>query len=205
MKAIYTPSDEPYLGNGHLLSFDKAIPPALAINLAVARRTFGLAMSPLQEAASEIIPQGVSIALSVRELVRQAYLYSAGILVRPLVERTATIYWLRDHPASVEAWSRGWSRKDQPTLEQLLSHQFPGHNNDHLAAFRKMLHKLMHADPAGAMFNMLKREDGQFVFPSGKITEDHKMCEFISIMGELHLRKLVLIAEDLFPASVDAT
>ena len=107
IKATYTPFDEPYLGNAHLLSFDKAIPPAMAANLAVARRTFGLEMSPIQKAASELIPQGISIALSIRELIRQSYLYSAGILVRPLLERTATIYWLRDHPTAVESWHNG--------------------------------------------------------------------------------------------------
>lgn len=199
IKAVYTPSDEPYLGNPHLRSFDQAIPPAMAANLAVACRTFGLQMSPLQKAASEIIPQGISIALSIRELVRQAYLYSAGILVRPLVERTATAYWLRDNPQSVTAWHGGWSRKDQPTLEQLLAHLHTGHNNDDLGTFRVMMHKLMHADPAGAMYNLLQRSDGQFVFPTGKIVDDLKMCSFLSIIGEAYLRKLVIVAEELFP------
>ena len=62
-----------------------------------------------------------------------------------------------------------------------------------------MLHKLVHADPAGAVYNMLQQSDGQFVFPSGKIIDDPKMCTFLSIMGELHIKKLVLIAEELFP------
>lgn len=198
IRAVYTPFDEPYLGNEHLQSFDHAMPPAMTANLAVARRTFDLKMTPIQKAASEIIPQGISIALSIRELVRQAYLYSAGILVRPLVERTATVHWLRDNPQSLIAWHSGWSRKDQPTLEQLLAHLHPGHNNSDLGTFRVMMHKLMHADPAGAVYNMLQRSDGQSVFPSGKIIDDPKMCSFISIMGEVYLRKLVVVAEELF-------
>jgi hypothetical protein len=205
IKAVYTPFDEPYLGDEHLHSFDEAIPPAMVANLAVARRTFGLQMSPLQKAASEIIPQGISIALSIRELVRQAYLYSAGILVRPLVERTATVYWLRDNPQSVLAWHGGWSRKDQPTLEQLLTHLHPGHNNGDLGTFRVMMHKLMHADPAGAMYNMLQRSDGQCVFPTGKIVDDPKMCSFLGIMGEVYLRKLIVAAEELFPEGKTAS
>jgi len=45
----------------------------------VASRTFAGSLTPLQATETEIVPQGVSIALSIRELLRQAYLYSAGI------------------------------------------------------------------------------------------------------------------------------
>lgn len=76
---IYLPHNEPYLGNKWLLAFDQAIPPALEIHAKIGKRTFANSLTPLQVAATEIIPQGVSIALSIRELVRQGYLYSAAI------------------------------------------------------------------------------------------------------------------------------
>lgn len=199
IKAIYSPSDEPYLGNEHLLSSDQSIPPALQTNLEVARRTFGIEMSPLQKAGSALIPQGISIALSIRELVRQAYLYSAAILLRPLLERTSTIYWLGNHPDSLTHWHDGWPRRHQPSLEQLLSHFFPDRPGDDLDTYRGMLHKLVHADPQGAIYNILRRPDGDFVFPSGKIVDHSKMCSVLCITGELSLRHLVKMAERLFP------
>jgi hypothetical protein len=61
------------------LAFDKSIPPALDVHAKIAARTFRGDLSPLQMAATEIIPQGLSIALRIGEFVRQAYLYSAGI------------------------------------------------------------------------------------------------------------------------------
>jgi hypothetical protein len=78
IEPVYLPPNELYLGQPHLLAFDKAIPAAMRTKLKVARRTFVKPLSPLQIAASEIIPQGISIALSIRELIRQAYLYSAA-------------------------------------------------------------------------------------------------------------------------------
>jgi hypothetical protein len=73
IESVYLPHNEPYLGQPHLLAFDKAIPDAMRANLEVARRTFVKPLSPLQVAATEIIPQGISVALSIRELIRQAY------------------------------------------------------------------------------------------------------------------------------------
>lgn len=48
-------------------------------------------LSRLQRAASQLVPGACSIALSIRELVRQAYLYSAMILLRPLVGRVGAL------------------------------------------------------------------------------------------------------------------
>ena len=104
---VYLPHNEPYLGRDILLAFDKSIPPALEIHMRIAERTFRGELNPLQVAATEIIPQGVSIALSIRELVRQAYLYSAGILIRPLLARVGTIRYLQHKPDAVELWRSG--------------------------------------------------------------------------------------------------
>ena len=75
----------------------------MAVHRRLAARTYATDLTPLQIAATEIIPQGVSIALSMRELIRQAYLFSAGILMRPLVERTGMIYYLQKNPEAVTA------------------------------------------------------------------------------------------------------
>jgi hypothetical protein len=141
IKPVYLPHDEPYLGQPHLLAFDKAIPDAMRTNIEVARRTFIKPLSPLQVAATEIIPQGTSIALSIRELIRQAYLYSAAILIRPLIERAGTIYYLRAHPAAPA---------------------------DIQEAFRTMLQKLVHSDPAGSVYNMFDRHDGVSCSPAAR-------------------------------------
>jgi hypothetical protein len=201
IEAVYLPHNEPYLGQPHLLAFDKAIPPAMRANLEVARRTFIKPLSPLQIAATEIIPQGISIALSIRELIRQAYLYSAAILIRPLIERAGTIHYLRAHPEAVEAWRSGWRRRSQPSFDQLLATMHPSAPTDIQEALRTMLHKLVHSDPAGSVYNMFERHDGVPVFSCGKMLDQPWVCNLVSIAGRHYLERLVAIAAAIFPAS----
>jgi hypothetical protein len=40
--------------------------------------------------------------LSIRELIRQGYLFGAMVLVRPLAERTAILLYLQRKPAEIE-------------------------------------------------------------------------------------------------------
>ena|SRR5947207_1563264 len=99
---IFTPDNEPYLGSQELLAFDKCIVAALDLAKATAKATHAKNLSPLQTAATQLIPQGVSIALSIRELIRQGYLIGALTLVRPLAERAFTILYLRVHPDAIQ-------------------------------------------------------------------------------------------------------
>ena len=204
IKPVYLPHDEPYLGQPHLLAFDKAIPQAMRTNLKVARRTFVKPLSPLQIAATEVLPQGISVALSIRELIRQGYLYSAAILLRPLIERAGTIHYLRSHPQAVEAWRAGWPRRSQPSFDDLMSGMHPAAPADLQESFRTMLHKLVHSDPAGSAFNMFERHDGVLVFSSGKLIDQPLVCNLISIAGRHYLERLVAIAAEIFPESITA-
>src|SRR5258706_2133979 len=122
---VYLPHNEPYLGSKSLLAFDLAIPRAMQVHAAIGPKTFSGELSPLQRCATEIIPQGVSIALSIRELIRQAYLFSAAILMRPLVERTGLMQHLVTYPSAVAAWHTGWPRKGQPTFDALFALVMP--------------------------------------------------------------------------------
>jgi len=88
---IFTPDDEPYLGRPSVFHFDKMISITMKESSRIAAVTRRGDLSELQLAASQIIPQGLNLALSVRELVRQGYLFPAAVLLRPLMERAAII------------------------------------------------------------------------------------------------------------------
>lgn len=197
--AVYLPHNEPYLGNDQLLAFDLAIPPALESHAKIGKRTFEHSLTPLQVAATEIIPQGVSIALSIRELVRQAYLYSAAILIRPLVERTGTIRYLQGNPPAIELWRSGWPRKAQPTFDDLLDLLHPNVPESNQVILRTLLHKLVHSDPAGSVYNMLRRGDGVLVFSSGKVIDNPLLCRTVCAAGVCYLRMLSQAAREIFP------
>jgi len=62
--------------------------------------------------ACQVIPQSLSIMLSIRELIRQGYLFGAHVLVRALVERAAILLYLHLYPEEIERWNRGWHLDD---------------------------------------------------------------------------------------------
>jgi len=109
--SVYTPADEPYLGRTSVRALDELIVRILDAQGTIAAWTRANDLTPLQRAASELIPSASSVALSVRELVRQGYLLSALILTRPLMERTATISYLVEQPHAIALWAEGWPHR----------------------------------------------------------------------------------------------
>lgn len=197
---VFLPHNEPYLGHPTLLEFDHAIPPAMKINARLAQGTFSRQLSPVEQAAAQLIPQAVSIALSIRELIRQGYLFSAGLLLRPLIERVGLVEYLRVHPEAVEAWHAGWPRKAQPCLQELLeaTSQAEAADPEELKTFATMLHKLIHPDPTGGLWNMITHENGSPAFSSGKIFDNPQLCDFVCVTACRFLAMAMRIAENIF-------
>ncbi len=110
--------------------------------------------------ALKLSKTAVAEALGMRELIRQAYLFSAGILTRPLVERTGTIYYLCNNPTSIDDWHAGWPRKSQPKFGILLDLVMPSESDEERKAIEELLHKLVHSDPIGGSLNATTRSDG---------------------------------------------
>lgn len=198
--AVHLPHNEPYLGHPTLLEFDLAIPEAMRRNAQFAQQSFDPALSDLQQIATQLVPQAVSIALSIRELIRQGYLFSAALLLRPLIERVGMMEYLRQHPPAVEAWRGGWPREDQPCLQTLLEivSQAEADKLEDLRIFKTLLHKLIHPDPAGALWNTMARSDGRLVSSSGKILKDAQFCDFVSVTACRYLQLAMHVAEQIF-------
>lgn len=197
---VFLPHNEPYLGHPYVLEFDRAIPPAMRVNIRIAQGTFGRELSPLEQASVQLVPQAVSIALSIRELIRQGYLFSAALLLRPLIERVGLVKYLQMHPDAVQSWHSGWPRRDQPSFQVLLEliTIIEGGSEDDLGDLSKALHKLIHPDPAGAFWNMISRDDGHPAFASGKMLTEPDFCGFVSVVGARCLKLVIILAEEIF-------
>jgi len=83
----FTPDNEPYLGRELLFQLDNLISPYLELNSKCAPVSHGRPLSSLQRALCILVPQTITLALSIRELIRQGYLFEAKVLVRPITER----------------------------------------------------------------------------------------------------------------------
>jgi hypothetical protein len=67
-----------------------------------------------------------------------------------------------------------------------------------LKDFANMLHKLIHPDPTGGLWNMIIHENGKPAFSSGKIFDDPQLCDFVSVTACRFLLLVMRIAEDIF-------
>jgi hypothetical protein len=67
---VFNPGNKPYLGREALLIFDKEIPFSLWVSSHIAAHTRSNLgrLTDLQTAACQIVPQGINLALSIREL-----------------------------------------------------------------------------------------------------------------------------------------
>lgn len=108
-------------------------------------------LSDLEIAIVDLVPVSLSIAFSVRELIRHALVPAARILLRPLLERAATVDYLVSEPSALDLWQSGWKHGARPSFASLLA-RMTGSDNEQ---FRQILdvvddfNSVVHADPAG--------------------------------------------------------
>lgn len=202
--SVFLPNNEPYLGLPMVHALDLTIPRAMEIYAAIGRRTFEMNLTPLQQAVAVVIPQGISISLSIRELIRQAYLYSGAILLRPLVERTGMAQFLLQNPSAVDAWHAGWPRRSQPEFRALVELVMPDGSAREHKLTKEILHKLVHVDPKGAAFNMFARSDGSLAFASGKELQQPAKADAICQLATHCLRRLTASAAFAFDYDPDS-
>ncbi len=117
---VFTPDNEPYLGRNLLFHFDQLICSAMEQNAATAPRSHAGPLTDHQRMACQVIAQALSIALSIRELIRQGYLFGAHVLLRALVERAAMLLYLHLYPQEIARWNRGWEHQDAPSLAKMF-------------------------------------------------------------------------------------
>ena len=180
-QAVFSTDNEPYLGRELLLHFDQLIMSVLHQNSLTARRTHNAQLTDHQQMACIVIPQAVSLSLSIRELIRQGYLFGAHVLVRPLVERVVILLYLQAVPGDIEKWKHGWHmRDDAPSLSKMLetiqnvaNRSDFAKGSDLTAAFNSLLH----GKPDSASWNTIALNDGRPGYASSKILDRPDLCD----------------------------
>jgi hypothetical protein len=177
---IFTPDNEPYLGRELLIQFDKIITACLEQNAQLAPRSHQIVLSELQEMACQVIPQAISISLSIRELIRQGYLFGAYVLLRSLVERAMILFYLQVKQSDIEKWKRGWRQAEAPGLAKMIEEiqtanggrlNWRGHD---VTAF---LNSLVHGKPDSEFWNLIELKTGGMGHSTSKILNRPKLCD----------------------------
>ena len=177
---IYTPDNEPYLGRELLYHFDQIICSAMEQNAKTAPTTHGAKLSDHQIMACQVIAQSLSIVLSIRELVRQGYLFGAHVLVRSLVERATILLYIHYNPKEIVKWNEGWQYRDAPSLAKMFEKiQKQQGREEFVKGFEltKIYNSLIHGKPDSGPWNQVALSDGSIGHASSKIINRPDLCD----------------------------
>jgi hypothetical protein len=198
-ESVYLPSNEPYLGRELVYCFDQVIMSCMEENTKTATYTHTKKLSELQQAACQIIPQGINLALTIRELIRQGYLFGALVLIRPLVERAAIISYLTQNETDIEKWKNGWRYKERPSLVKMLETMSGKHDIAESNQICEMLNHIIHGDPIGSSWNLVRLDELSLGYSVGKVINDPDLCDFICAQSYCYLIVLMAMAAKCFP------
>lgn len=205
---VFDPSNEPYLGRTLLHQFDTLICACLEQSGRTARYTRSIHPSDMQAAACQLIPQSISVALSIRELVRQGHLFGALVLIRPLAERIVILLYLQLNPDAIEIWKRGWRHNEAPGFARMLAQIFEASGPDNFPFsphdVTSIHNSVIHGKPDSADYTLIGLGDGSVGHSPSKILNNGKLCDDIcvEVVGCLALAQAMMGA--YFPEAPSA-
>jgi len=202
---VFTPDNEPYLGRKTLYVFDQLILSAMELNSRIALFTHRNQRSRLQRAAAQIIPQGLNLSLSIRELLRQGYLFAAAVLLRSLIERSAIVSYLWRNPGVIETWENGWDYKDRPSLTKMLEAIHPEGDLEGARKVCETFNHLVHGDSMGAEFNLIQLSEDAFGYAVGRVTDNTSLADFVCDQAISWLSILCSMMAACFPEATTKT
>ena len=177
---VFTPDNEPYLGRKLLFHFDQIISSAMEQNATTAPQSQRHALTDPQRMGCQVIPQALSIMLSIRELIRQGYLFGAHVLVSAFVERAAILLYLHLHPEDIEIWNRGWHHGDAPSLAKMFEAIQTKQQRDPVVRGRDLtasMNSLLHAKPDSAPWNLVSTGEDGLGHAVSKILNRPELCD----------------------------
>jgi len=177
---VFTPDNEPYLGRTLLFHFDQIISSVMEQNAKTAPRSRNRTLTDHQRMASQVIPQALSITLSIRELIRQGYLFGAHVLLRALVERAAILLYLNLYPDEIIRWNRGWHHNDAPSLAKMFDAIQAKWQRDPLVRGHELtatMNSLLHAKPDSAPWNLVPLGESEVGHAVSKILNRPDLCD----------------------------
>jgi hypothetical protein len=177
---IFTPDNEPYLGRTLLFHFDQIISATMEQNAVTANKSHDIELTDHQKMGCQVISQALSITLSIRELIRQDYLFGAYVLLRPLVERAMILFYLYYYPEDIVHWNNGWQQRDAPGLSLMidkiskkLANSPKGRGRDML----KSMNSLLHGKPDSAYYSLFPLDESRIGFAPSKILNRPELCD----------------------------
>lgn len=181
---VFHPGNEPYLGREMLYHFDQLISSCLEQNASIAPKTYNISLLERQQMACIVIPQSISIVLSIRELLRQGYLFGAKVLFRPFVERVSILLYIHECPEEIEKWKRGWKHNDAPSLAKMtevIQERLKRTEKIKGFQFTDEMNAMLHGRPESALANLIAIDNEHAGYAVSKILNRPDLCDEICI------------------------
>jgi len=201
---------DPYLGRLPLHALDLLIPALCAVNQEAANwtKTHESGMSELQNACCYIIPNAVQISLSIRELIRSGYLFSAKILIRSLVERVLVISVFQKKPEKIEKWLKTKGTNNKPSYAEMLEsiEEFKRFSEIEgvdmitlIKGYIDDLHSVVHVDVLGLHQNTLLTSEGELRYLSGADHNNPLLADEVCQQTLIFITLLMSRIAQIFP------
>jgi hypothetical protein len=177
---VFMPENEPYLGRQTLLVLDQLICSVMQHNAKIAPTSHCRVLTDRQKMACQVIAQAISISLSIRELIRQGYLFGGHVLLRPLAERAAILLYIHYYPEEIAKWNRGWEHNEAPSLAKMFERIHARIQPDSPikgGELTAQMNSLLHSKPDSAPWNQIAMGTGKIGHAVSKITDRPELCD----------------------------
>jgi len=137
-------------------------------------------LNDLQKMSCQVIAQAISLALSIRELIRQGYLFGGHVLVRAFVERVTILLYLHECPEKVGLWNNGWTHKEAPSLAKMFEViQQKQQHTQYVRGFEltSSMNSLTHGKPSSARWNTVPINGNSIGHSVSKILNRPELCD----------------------------
>jgi hypothetical protein len=134
------------------------------------------------------------------------------MLLRPLIERVATISYLVETPGALELWEQGWPYSRRPKLPDLLVSmkigQLPLARSDPAFAEARTIssyyNALVHGDPLSAQENIVTQEGREATYSVSKDLDSPEKADNLATHGAMYLIVLLARGAQIFPEAIAA-
>ncbi len=181
------------------MALDHLIVTSLELNSHIAVYSHQHSLSRLQKAATRIVPQGINITLSIRELVKQGQLFSAAVLMHSLIERVGIISYLVNVPSAIDSWEEGWRHCERPLLKKMLMTLSDGKDKTSIIKSVDTFDHLVHGDPMESKFNLVQLDADAIGYGVGRIADNNGLCDFLCYQTIAWLTVLSGMSSVVFP------
>lgn len=121
------------------------------------------------------------------------------MLLRPVVERVATISFLCDKPEDITVWKNGWKWKERPNFQELISNLSGKSVQIGKDEFINILHSLVHGGEDSVLFGALEDDLAAYGFSSGKVVNNPQKCNNSAYIATMMLIVLLVRITQVFP------